>query len=117
MNHPGNRVKQAIALGEFLESLEGRTVRISQLLSWRPGSDFERHSAVHVHLSFRVEKVTWAMSGGHFSLWADDGDTSYGIGTKMLRDFVRSEDTATITELYGTGAERRTVIRLAVAAA
>ncbi|WP_282273219.1 hypothetical protein [Stenotrophomonas sp. PS02298] len=117
MSHPSNRVKQAIGLGEFLESLEGKTVQVSQLLSWRPGSDFERHSTVHIRLSFRVKSVTWAMSGGHFTLWADDDITSYGIGTTMLEEFTLTGDTAAVTELYGTGAERRSVIEVAAGAA
>ena len=116
MSNPGNRVEKAMALGEFVESLEGKVVRISQLISWRPGSDFERHSSILVRLSFRVEKASWAISGGHFTL-RDDGDTVYSFGTTMLQDFEINGDTATITELYGTGAERRSIVQVVAGAA
>ena len=52
------------------------------------------------------------MSGGHFTIWADDSETSYGLGTKMLDDFTVDGNTAIATELYGGGTERRSVIEV-----
>ena len=56
------------------------------------------------------------MSGGHFTL-RDDGDTVYSFGTAMLQQFELNGDTATITELYGTGAERRSIVQVVASAA
>lgn len=108
------QAKNAILLGEFIESLNGKFVQISQAISWRPGTDFERHSTVHVRFSFRVEKTMWAMSGGHYTLFGDN-DITYGIGTSKLRSVCFSANEAIVIEQYGNEAERRsTILVLAV---
>lgn len=109
-----NQVKNAIALGEFVESLEGETVKVSEVISWRPGTDFERHSSVHTQFSFQVERTMWAMSGGHYMLFGGN-DTSYGIGTSKLFSVEISADEAVIIERYGDQAERQSSVRIVAA--
>lgn len=105
------QTKNAIALGEFIESLNGKTVQISQAISWRPGTDFERHSSVHVRFSFRVEKSMWTMSGGHYILFGES-DISYGIGTSKLFGVEISANDAVVIERYGDEAERQSTIKV-----
>lgn len=111
MTSPATRQKDAIALGEFIETLNGKLLRVSQAISWRPGSDFERHSTVHARFSFRVKSTTWAMSGGHYMLYGED-DSLYSVGTTNLQHLELTENRATITELYDGGAERRSILEV-----
>ncbi len=111
MTSPATRQKDTIALGEFIETLNGKLVRVSQAISWRPGTDFERHSTVHVRFSFRVKSTTWAMSGGHFMLYGED-DSLYSVGTTKLQHLELTDSRATITELYDSGAERQSIIEV-----
>lgn len=106
-----NQVKNAIALGEFIESLVGKTVQISQAISWRPGTNFERHSTVRTRFSFQVERIMWAMSGGHYMLFGVN-DISYGIGTSKLFSVEISANEAVILERYGDQAERQSSVRI-----
>jgi predicted heme/steroid binding protein len=106
-----NQTKNAIALGEFIELLTGKIVQISQAISWRPGTDFERHSSVHARFSFRVKKSMWAMSGGHYTLFGGN-DISYGIGTSKLFSVEISADEAVVVERYGDEAERQSAIKI-----
>lgn len=106
-----NQVRNAIAIGEFVESLAGKMVRIAEAISWRPGTDFERHSTVHNQFSFSVDNTMWTMSGGHFVLMGGS-DTSYSIGTRKLFSVDISAGEAVIIERYGEQAERRSHIRI-----
>jgi hypothetical protein len=106
-----NQVENAIALGEFIESLNGKTIQISQAISWRPGTGFKRHSSVHAEFSFRVEKSMWTLSGGHYMLFGGN-DVSYGIGTSKLFSIELSANEAVIIERYGDEAERQSRIHV-----
>jgi hypothetical protein len=108
---PSIQAENAIALGEFIESLKGKTVQVSQAISWRPGTDFERHSTVWSQLTIQVEKTLWAMSGGHYMLFGTH-KMSYGIGTSKLFCVQISADEAVVVERYGDEAERRSSIKV-----
>lgn len=108
------QAKNAIALGEFVESLKGKTVQISQAISWRPGTDFERHSTVCSQFSFQVETTLWSMSGGHYVLFGAH-EISYGIGTSKLLSVQIFPEEAIAIERYGDEAERRSSVKVLAA--
>ncbi|WNH49198.1 hypothetical protein PDM28_02375 [Stenotrophomonas aracearum] len=113
MTDPASRLRQEIALGEFLASLEGKLVRVTQTLSSRSGADVAKRSATQVRFRFRVKTSFLAMTGGrHFTLYGDDGDTAYAFNPAFLSDFAHSGDGATITESYGSDAERGTTLEV-----
>ncbi|MTW11094.1 hypothetical protein GM658_10815 [Pseudoduganella eburnea] len=106
--------ESAIALGDFVESLNGKSVQISQAISWRPGTGFEHHSTVHSRFIFQVELTLWSMSGGHYMLFGAH-EISYGIGTNKLFSVQISPDEAIVIERYGDEAERRSSIKVVAA--
>lgn len=108
---PDTAAKRAIALGEFIETLKGKRVRVIQLISWRPGSGFERHSTVRSDLSFLVTDTMWVMSGGHYVLYGEK-EFQYSIGTTMLRGLQVVGNKVEATEIYGDGAERRSTVEV-----
>lgn len=107
---PNNAGKQAIALGEFIETLKGRRVRATELLSWRVGSGFERHSTIRSQFSFLVTGAMWAMSGGHYILHGEN--VQYSIGTTKLQELEIVGRQAIATEVFGSEAERRTILEV-----
>lgn len=111
MTSPADRQNDAIALGEFIATLEGKHVKVSQAISWRPGTDFERHSTVHMQFVTLVERTSWAMSGGHFMLYGKDG-SSYAVGTTKLEKVQITGGRARILELYGNEAERLSTLEV-----
>jgi hypothetical protein len=108
---PDSATKQAIALGEFVETLKGKRIRAIELISWRVGSDFERHSTVRSQSTFLVTGTMWAMSGGHYILHGEN-DVQYSIGTTKLHTLEIAGGQATATEVYGNEAERRTILQV-----
>jgi hypothetical protein len=108
---PDNAAKQAIALGEFIETLKGKRIRAIELISWRVGCGFERHSTVRSQCTFLVASTMWAMSGGHYILYGEN-DVQYSIGTTKLHTLEIVGGQATATEIYGNEAERRTILEV-----
>jgi len=111
MTTPADRRNDAIALGEFIATLKGKPVRVSQAISWRSGTDFERHSTVHARFVMLVARTSWAMSGGHYMLYGKDG-SFYAVGTTKLKEVQITDGRARILELYGNEAERLSTVEV-----
>lgn len=103
---------RSIALGEALERFAGKIVVISEEISCRVGTGFERHSTTRSALSFEVRRVGWLMSGGHFVINGADGVSEYQIGTKCLIDVLVADNRVSCVERYGEEAERRSTLSL-----
>jgi len=102
---------KAIALGEWVERLQGNLVRVTEAISWRPGTDFERHSSALVSFDFVVSKTMWQMSGGHYVLYGPN-ETCFMIGTTKLVEADLTPQKASIIERFGNDAERRSVVQI-----
>lgn len=101
---------RAIALGEFVQSLDGSHIQVVESISWRLGAGFERHSTIQNRFEFVVQSTMWTMSGGHYVLYGP-GDTMLMLGTTKLAEFTVEDGVGTALEIFGSEAERMTVIR------
>lgn len=106
------RIAAVTELGSRLEALRGKKLNIVELVSWRPGSGFERHSTVKVEFSFMVEDVAWQMSGGHFTLRGRH-EECFMVGTTCMSFCSFEAASIVVEERYGDGAERRCTINSA----
>jgi hypothetical protein len=91
--------------------LRGKHVHVTQLLSWRPGTGFERHSTVRSEFSLYVAQTMWQMSGGHYVIYGQR-EFQYSIGTSKLHTIEIETNQLIATELFGTEAERRSTVTI-----
>lgn len=105
------RVEALSKLGAHLENLKGMKLEVVELLSWRPGAGYERHSTVRVEFSFTVKNVMWQMSGGHFALYGAEGEC-FMLGTAYLASCQYEARSIIVEEHYGDCAERKSIIAI-----
>jgi len=92
----------------YFNSLENRSIQISEQLCFDPQRAWDRHCTLVNRLSFEVQRVGWQMSGGHLYLWG--AEMQYGFFSGHLVAFEQQENGAEIIEHLSETLWRKTRI-------
>jgi hypothetical protein len=107
---PIERRELLIRLGDYLQTLEGQTIRILESLCIDAGRAWDRHCTLHNDFCFKVIKTGWQMSGGHIYLFG--GERQYGFFSGHVTQFELAAGKAQIYEELSPTILRKTHISI-----
>lgn len=94
---------------QTIEMFYGRRMTISECISLN-GTNFDRHFSTLGHYEFKLEKVSWRMSGGRMAF--SQSDCYYEISIDNLVSFsAREEHCFEFLEKYSESVFRMTTIK------
>lgn len=95
-------------LQDFLETLEGKVIRVNESLCFSELENFDRHSTLESYYKFEVEKTVWQFSGGHFHIYGKEA--RWAISTTNLESVELTENGIKVLERYEKHTLRKTQI-------
>lgn len=101
-------VTLAEQLQEFLETLEGKSIRVNESLCFSELENFDRHSTLESYYKFDVESTGWQFSGGHFHIYGKEARCA--ISTTNLESVELVENGVEVLERYEKHTLRKTKI-------
>jgi len=108
-------MKEAIAkdierLADFADRSRGKVLDVSEWLTRLPGN-LNRHFSTHTHFRLPLKRFGVAFSGAAITFDGDDQST-YQISCDALASISFGDETVTFVELFGSVAERHTVLKV-----
>ena len=101
-----SKIEHIEKLGQFLESLEGKLIRVTESISIDKQRGFDRHTTTVSYFEFKVLHSGWQMSGGHLHVYGDSA--KYAIFSNALESVKVIEGGVTVIEMLAQNALRKT---------
>lgn len=111
MTTPTNRILLIEQLGEFLQSLEGHFIQVTESLSHDISRGHDRHCSTRTSFQFGVERVMWTISGGNFMVLGKE-PFQYSISTGQLHSVTITDGEAIVGERFESKTERMSTLNV-----